>query len=332
MPRLDVGMSGNTPVEIFYEDHGSGRPVVLIHGWPLSGKSWESQVGPLVAAGYRVISYDRRGFGDSSRPYDGYDYDTLTGDLRAVLDTLDLRDVTLVGFSMGGGEVARYFGKHGTERLHSAVLAGAVPPALGAADGGVIDEATMNEWLEAIATDRVAFVEGFLENFFSADGQQTVSDAVKRFAWQIAGVASPKGTADCVRSFATTDFREDMRKADLLAHPRDPRRIGRDRPVRGEWQAGPRVRAAGGDRRHRWRAPRLQCLARPAVQRGSARLPGEVEPLTHNPPRSASWLVGPSGGGRRRRAVASSSRHARDAAWRVAGADAGADQHLTGGS
>ncbi len=215
MPRLDVGMSGNTPVEIFYEDHGSGRPVVLIHGWPLSGKSWESQVGPLVAAGYRVISYDRRGFGDSSRPYDGYDYDTLTGDLRAVLDTLDLRDVTLVGFSMGGGEVARYFGKHGTERLHSAVLAGAVPPALGAADGGVIDEATMNEWLEAIATDRVAFVEGFLENFFSADGQQTVSDAVKRFAWQIAGVASPKGTADCVRSFATTDFREDLRKADL---------------------------------------------------------------------------------------------------------------------
>ncbi len=215
MPRLEVDTSGKTPVDIFYEDHGSGRPVVLIHGWPLSSKSWEAQVGPLVDAGYRVVTYDWRGFGDSSRPYEGYDYDTLASDLRALLEGLNLRDVTLVGFSMGGGEVARYVGRFGTDRLHSAVLAGAVPPAFGATDGGAIDQATMEEWLQAIATDRLGFVEGFIDNFFAADGQQTVSDAVKRFAWQVASVASPKGTADCVKAFSTTDFREDLRKADL---------------------------------------------------------------------------------------------------------------------
>ena len=217
MPRVDVGTTGTvqTPVELYYEDHGSGRPVVLIHGWPLSGKSWEGQVGPLVDAGYRVVTYDRRGFGESSRPFDGYDYDTFAADLKTLLEHLDLSDVTLVGFSMGGGEVARYLGTHGSGRVRSAVLAGAVPPALGAAHGGPLDDATVQQWRTAIAQDRLAFVEGFLGDFFSADGKDTVSEALQRFSWQIASTASPKGTADCVTAFATTDFRGDLEKVDV---------------------------------------------------------------------------------------------------------------------
>ncbi len=215
MPRLSVPSATGSPVELYYEDQGAGRPVVLIHGWPLSGKSWEGQVGPLVDAGHRVVTYDRRGFGDSSRPYDGYDYDTFAADLAALLEHLDLRDVTLVGFSMGGGEVARYLSSHGSDRVRSAVLAGAVPPALGAAAGGPLDDATVEQWRSAIAADRLEFVRGFLDNFFAADGQATVSDAVKHFCWQIASVASPKGTADCVTAFATTDFRGDLEKVDV---------------------------------------------------------------------------------------------------------------------
>jgi pimeloyl-ACP methyl ester carboxylesterase len=212
MPRLTVGTSGRDDVELAYEDVGAGRPVVLIHGWPLSGRSWEAQVAPLVEAGYRVVTYDRRGFGDSSRPYDGYDYDTLAADLAALLDHLDLTDVTLVGFSMGGGEVARYLGTHGESRIHSAVLAAAVTPALGAAQGGALDDATVQSFLDGIRGDRPAFLQGFVEDFFTAEGEQTVSEATRHFAWQAASTASPKGTADCVAAFATTDFREDLKK------------------------------------------------------------------------------------------------------------------------
>jgi len=149
MPRLQVGEEQGTPIELHYEDHGSGPPVVLIHGWPLSGRSWQAQVPALVEAGHRVVAYDRRGFGASSQPWDGDDYDTLTADLHALLERLDLREVTLVGFSMGGGEVARYVGTHGTERAARAVFAAAVPPFLLKTDDnpdGGLDEATIGEF------------------------------------------------------------------------------------------------------------------------------------------------------------------------------------------
>jgi non-heme chloroperoxidase len=215
VPRLTVGTSGRHDVELYFEDHGEGRPVVLIHGWPLSGKSWENQVGPLVDAGYRVVTYDRRGFGESSKPYDGYEYNTLAADLKALLDHLDLRDATLVGFSMGGGEVIRYLAKYGSDRVRSAVLAGAVTPALKAEDGGAVDDATMQEMLDGVRGDRFAFFEGFFPNFFGAGGTPKVSDAVLQFARQQASIASPKGTADCITAFSTTDFREDLKKVQV---------------------------------------------------------------------------------------------------------------------
>ncbi len=219
MPKIQVGTTpGGTPVELHYEDHGAGRPVVLIHGWPLSGRSWEPQIPALVEAGHRVITYDRRGFGESSQPDEGYDYDTLAADLEALLSGLDLRDVTLVGFSMGGGEVARYLGTYGSDRITSAVLASAVPPFLGKTEenpDGALDDATMNSFLDGVKSDRLAFVEGFIDNFFAADGKPTVSDAVKRFAWNIASGASPKGTHDCIIAFTKTDFRQDLSKVDV---------------------------------------------------------------------------------------------------------------------
>lgn len=128
MAKINVGTENEAPIELYYEDHGTGKPVVLIHGWPLSGRSWEYQVPALVEAGYRVITYDRRGFGKSSQPWDGYDYETFAADLHQLLEHLDLTNVTLVGFSMGGGEVARYVGTYGTDRVEKAVFAGAVPP------------------------------------------------------------------------------------------------------------------------------------------------------------------------------------------------------------
>lgn len=164
MPRVTVARSvGSTDVELAYEDHGTGRPVVLVHGWPLSGASWEPQVRPLVDAGHRVVTYDRRGFGASSRPWEGYDYDTFAADLHALLSHLDLTDVTLVGFSMGGGEVARYLSTYGAQRVRSAVLAGAVTPYLAKTadnpDGG-LDAATTQGFLDAVADDRLDFLEG----------------------------------------------------------------------------------------------------------------------------------------------------------------------------
>jgi non-heme chloroperoxidase len=218
MPRVTVGSSGSTPVELHYTDQGSGRPVVLIHGWPLSGRSWEAQVPALVGAGHRVVTYDRRGFGDSSQAWDGYDYDTFAADLHALLEHLDLREATLVGFSMGGGEVARYLGTYGSGRIAKAVLAGAVPPYLYKTDDnpeGALDDATIDGFLGAIASDRPAFLEEFTGNFFSADGELKVSEPLRRFAWTIAAGASPKGTYDCVLAWGRTDFRGDLEKIDV---------------------------------------------------------------------------------------------------------------------
>ncbi|WP_199509495.1 alpha/beta fold hydrolase [Nucisporomicrobium flavum] len=201
--------------DLYYEDFGSGDPVVLIHGWPLSGRSWEAQIPALVADGKRVITYDRRGFGKSSQPWTGYDYDTFAADLRALLEHLDLTGVTLVGFSMGGGEVARYLGTYGTDRVSKAVFAGAVPPYLYKSDDnpdGALDDATIKQFQDGVTTDRIAFVDGFAENFFKAGGTLKVSDNQVRYAQELAHVASAKGTLDCIAAFGLTDFRGDLAK------------------------------------------------------------------------------------------------------------------------
>ncbi len=218
MPMIKVGTEANHPVELHYEDYGAGKPVVLIHGWPLSGRSWEAQVPALIVAGYRVIAYDRRGFGWSSQPWLGYDYDTFAADLHGLMTHLDLQGATLVGFSMGGGEVARYIGTYGTERVAKAVFAGAVPPYLykcaGNPDGG-LDDATIAQFQGNVSTDRMAFLDSFTTGFFSAGGKLLVSESQRVYARNIAAFASPKGTLDCIGAFAYTDFRADLAKIKL---------------------------------------------------------------------------------------------------------------------
>ncbi|MBP1240967.1 non-heme chloroperoxidase [Frigoribacterium sp. PvP120] len=220
MPTITVPSASGPEVELHYEDAGSGAPVVLIHGWPLSGRSWEGQVPALVEAGHRVITYDRRGFGQSSQPWDGYDYDTFAADLEAVLDALDLHDVTLIGFSMGGGELARYVSTYGQGRIAKLVFASAVPPYLYKSDdnpdGGVDDD--LAAWFhDGIVGDRPAFLEEFVRMFFTAGKPSLlngpkVSDAQIAYNVAIAEMASPKGTLDCTVAFATTDFRDDLTK------------------------------------------------------------------------------------------------------------------------
>ena len=215
MARLTVGTENGSPIELYYEDHGTGKPVVLVHGWPLSGRSWENQVPAIIEAGHRVVTYDRRGFGWSSQPWDGYDYDTFAADLDALLVHLDLRDITLVGFSMGGGEVVRYIGTYGTNRIARAVLASAVPPFLYKSDDnpdGGLDDATIAQMEHGVRGDRLAFLDGFTTNFFSAGAKLTVSEAQRTYARDIAAFASAKGSLDCIAAFARTDFRGDVAK------------------------------------------------------------------------------------------------------------------------
>lgn len=226
MAKITVGDENGTPIELHYEDHGVGRPVVLIHGWPLSGRSWEHQVPALVGAGYRVVAYDRRGFGASSQPWGGYDYDTFAADLHTLMEGLDLREATLVGFSMGGGEVARYLGTYGAGRVAGAVFAGAVPPYLYKSadnpDGG-LDDATIAAFEGGVKGDRLAFLEEFTKNFFTPGGLVSsairshlpgggplVSEPQRRYMRDIAAFASPKGTLDCIAAFGRTDFRGDL--------------------------------------------------------------------------------------------------------------------------
>ena len=214
MARLTVGTENDTPIELHHEDAGAGRPVVLIHGWPLSGRAWEAQVPALVDAGYRVVTYDRRGFGQSSQPSDGYDYDTFAADLDGLLTQLDLTDATLVGFSMGGGEVVRYLSTYGADRVRSAVLAAAVPPYLYKSDDnpeGGLDDATIEQFEDGVRNDRPAFLRGFVEKFFAAgDKDDLVSASTKDDAVSIASGASAQGTLDCIAAFGRTDFRADV--------------------------------------------------------------------------------------------------------------------------
>lgn len=218
MAKVTVGNENNAPIKLYYEDHGTGKPVVLIHGWPLSGRTWEGQVPALVAAGFRVITYDRRGFGWSSQPGDGYDYETFTNDLDLLMRHLDLRDAALVGFSMGGGEVARYIGRFGTERVSRAVFAAAVPPYLFKSkdnpDGG-LDDATIAGFEEGVKKDRLAFLEQFTKLFFSAGKEMKVSEEQRRYASAIAAFASARGTLDCIKAFGRTDFRQDLQKINI---------------------------------------------------------------------------------------------------------------------
>jgi non-heme chloroperoxidase len=214
MPLLTVGTENGNPIELHFEDVGAGAPVVLIHGWPLSGRSWENQVAPLVAAGHRVITYDRRGFGDSSKPWNGYDYDTFAADLNALLEHLDLTGATLVGFSMGGGEVVRYLSRYGSGRVARAVLAAAVPPYLYRADDnpdGGLDDKTIASLEEGVTGDRLAFLDGFLHGFFKTGLlSKGVSEPTRQYNLSLAAFASPKATLDCIGAFSRTDFRGDL--------------------------------------------------------------------------------------------------------------------------
>jgi non-heme chloroperoxidase len=213
MATISVDSENSTPIDLYYEDHGAGDPVVLIHGWPLSGRSWERQVPALIGAGHRVITYDRRGFGESSKPWTGYEYDTLARDLDRLLTKLDLRNVTLVGFSMGGGEVARYLGTYGEGRVRRAVFVAAVTPyLLKAADNrAAVDLGVFDGIRAGLNADRLAFLSSFFQNFYNADVLRgtRISDDVLRLSWSIAAVASAKGTHDLVAAWGT-DFRADL--------------------------------------------------------------------------------------------------------------------------
>ncbi|MCQ0969284.1 alpha/beta hydrolase (plasmid) [Paracoccus sp. TK19116] len=203
-------------VTLHIEDTGGeGRPVVLIHGWPLSAQAWADQVGPLRDAGYRVISYDRRGFGRSDKPDTGYDYDTLSDDLAAIINQKDLHDVTLVGFSMGGGEVARYASRHQENRLHSVVFASAVPPYLMKGPDnpdGPLTKEKADEFEQNLRADRAAFFDQFTKDFFSAYGELKVSEDQRQQAIDLCLQSSEQAALGCMEAWATTDFRDDLKK------------------------------------------------------------------------------------------------------------------------
>ncbi|MDC8773053.1 alpha/beta fold hydrolase [Roseateles albus] len=206
-------------VHLHIEDSGgAGRAVVLIHGWPLSAQAWEPQVSVLRAAGYRVVAYDRRGFGRSEKPEFGYDYDTLSDDLQRVLDACALQDVTLVGFSMGGGEVARYIARHGESRLRSVVFAAAVPPYLAKTadnpDGPLTPEKAL-QMKKALEEDRASFFDMFTKDFFSANGALQVSEAQRSEAVALCKLSAQHAALACMDSFSTTDFREDLKKVSV---------------------------------------------------------------------------------------------------------------------
>jgi len=218
MPYVVVGQENSGDIELYYEDHGSGQAVVLIHGYPLSGASWEKQVPVLLDAGYRVITYDRRGFGKSSQPTTGYNYDTFAEDLHNLLAKLKLRDFTLVGFSMGGGEVARHIGKYGSKGVSKAVIISGVPPyLLKAADNPEGVEASVFAGIEkAVVADRYAFFTSFFQNFYNTDlllGKRVSKETVQA-SWNIAVGASATASLACVPTWHE-DFRQDLARIDV---------------------------------------------------------------------------------------------------------------------
>ena len=259
-----------------FDNGGEGRPVVLIHGWPLSHVSWSAQTEALTEAGYRVVAYDRRGFGKSD-PGDAYDYDALTDDLANVIDDLDLTDVTLVGFSMGGGEVARYVSRHGQEKLHSVVFASAIPPALLQSDSnpdGPLDEESATQLRKGLEHDRDGFLDEFTTNLFTANGELKVAEEKRQEALAIAQQSNQEAALLCMDAWAT-DFRNDIEQVTvptLVIHGDSDAIV----PFEG---SGRRTHARDrGQRpgRHRGRPARHQRQPRARVQRGAADVPGEV--------------------------------------------------------
>jgi non-heme chloroperoxidase len=218
MPYVTVGHENSMPIDLYYEDHGSGAPVVLIHGFPLSGRAWERQERALVANGNRVITYDRRGFGNSSQPTVGYDYDTFAADFDKLVTTLDLRDIYVAGHSMGGGEVARYLGTYGSARVRKAAIVSGIPPFLLKTPENPlgVDPEVFDQIKEGLVADRLAFLTGWNQNFYNLDENlgTRISEEAVRDAWNTASAASPAGTIACVGTWGT-DFTADLPKIDI---------------------------------------------------------------------------------------------------------------------
>jgi non-heme chloroperoxidase len=218
MPTVTVGRENSADIEIHYEDHGAGQPVVLIHGYPLSGRAWDRQVPALLDAGRRVITYDRRGFGQSSQPAVGYDYDTFAADLAALLDQLDLWDAVLVGHSMGTGEVTRFLATYGSERVAKGVLVAPIPPFLlqtsDNPDG--VPQSVFDGFVQAAQSDTPAWMKGFLDNFYNVDTLRgtLISDQAYQASWNLATAASAVAAVACIPTWAT-DFRPDLPKLDV---------------------------------------------------------------------------------------------------------------------
>ncbi|ARS53926.1 alpha/beta fold hydrolase [Kushneria konosiri] len=218
MAYANIVDSSNNVIDLYYQDCGEGPAVVLIHGWPLSHRMWEYQINALTEAGYRCIAYDRRGFGDSEKPWQGYDYDTLADDLAGLLEHLDIREATLVGFSMGGGEVARYLGRHGSKRVSRAVLIGAVTPYMLKTEDNPegVDQSIFDDMLANVKADRPGFLGGFGKLFVNHEGSApTLSNELLAYNQSIANFASPRATQECIKAFGFTDFRQDLESIDV---------------------------------------------------------------------------------------------------------------------
>jgi pimeloyl-ACP methyl ester carboxylesterase len=218
MPTVTVGRENSAGIEIYYEDHGAGQPVVLIHGYPLSGRAWDKQVPVLLEAGHRVITYDRRGFGQSSQPAAGYDYDTFAADLNTLLEYLDVRDAVLAGHSMGTGEVTRYLGHYGSARVAKGVLVAPIPPYLLQAgdnpDG--VPQSLFDGFTQAARADTPAWMKGFLDTFYNIDTLRgtLISDQAFQASWNLAVTASATAAVACIPTWAT-DFRDDLPQIDV---------------------------------------------------------------------------------------------------------------------
>jgi non-heme chloroperoxidase len=218
MPYIKVGQENSGSIDLYYEDHGSGRPVVMIHGYPLSGRAWDKQLPVLMDDGHRVITYDRRGFGKSGQPTTGYDFDTFAADLHVLMDTLDLRDVTLVGHSMGTGEVTRYLGRYGSARVAKGVLISPIPPFLLQTSDNPegLPASLFDGFMQTARDDAPAWMKGFLDNFYNIDKFRgtLVSDQAYQASWNIASSASATAAVACVPTWET-DFRADLPKLDV---------------------------------------------------------------------------------------------------------------------
>ncbi len=218
MPYVTAGKENSGNIDLYYEDHGTGQAVILIHGYPLSGRAWEKQVPALLQAGYRVIAYDRRGFGQSSQPWSGYNYEIFTDDLHTLVTKLGLHDFVLAGHSMGGGEVARYIGKYGSKEVTNAVFVSAIPPCLLKApdnpDG--VDGSVFDGIKKRVAADRPAFLQQFCLDFYNYDvlKGKLVSEQAVQASFNISVACSPKGALDCVDTWGT-DFRNDLKRIDI---------------------------------------------------------------------------------------------------------------------